>query len=169
MAFNMAVGMAEKCEVGYSLSPDGDEMQALIGSTAVYVSSEGDRDPCITFRAFLAHDVPLVEGEELALYQWVNQRNMESRFGRFVLIEGRNSDSAPRTADLGLEFEILAEKVQKEEFMHSLVMMWRMADRFDDEAVAAFGGRTHEDALATGSGGDNAAEAQRAAEEEVDA
>ena len=155
MAFDLAIGMCEKSNVGYDVNHSEHQIRTLIGSAAVFVDIGGsDEQLSYHLWASFVHDIELTDATEWGALRWVNRKNHENWYGRYILVE-RDEDGR-RKGTLVVENEILVADIQQSEFINALTMLWAHANNADDEAVELFGGKTAAEVIAEQRAGSDA-------------
>lgn len=119
---------------GLRCSRNGDEFVLRFASAMVHVGfAEIGNQVLIEVRSHVLRDVPLTGDRTVAVLRELNARNSASRFGKWVLYEDQRL--------ITLEYDLLGDHLQEEEFMTALATIARLADQHDDVLQRTLGGR----------------------------
>ncbi len=142
---DMVVGMLDRNEIEFQRRPDGDEVRVLLGTAAVFIGTGvWDGQEIVVIHSPLVLDLQLTPETTASAHFWVNQRNRETRFARFVLVDTRPDEpGATTTAFINAEHELLSADLQASELINAVEEMAAIADAVDEEAVALLGGKTY--------------------------
>ena len=117
-----------------SFDEETDELQLRFSSSLVSIGfDQVGEQVIIEMRSQVLREVPDFQAKVLELLRALNELNLRSRFGKWVADESRTT--------VALEYDLLGDHLQEEEFMTALAMIARLADREDDLLQTRFGGK----------------------------
>ncbi len=131
-AADYVAGIMRRNEIDFGTSEDGRSHQITYGSTAVHVNlaPAGDDDTIISLSAVVLEQ--LDEERRSEILERLNELNCGNYFGKFCLYD----------STIRVEHELLASRMQGEEFMSALGIVAEHSDRLDDALQKKLGGRT---------------------------
>src|SRR5665213_379177 len=133
-AVDLVAGILTRKHVEFQTRPDGREHQARYGSTAAFIrfDEKGD-DTIVSVVGTVVEDLPLQGANgRRKLLERLNEINVETYFGKFVL----------HNAEVRVEHDLLASRMQGDELMNALTVVVRLSDEWDDRLKEEFGGQT---------------------------